>query len=63
MNKNYTFPIVLIIANVILCSFCIFSVIKLKILAAYFYYGIMVSVCCYMIYLSIKEIVKIKQTQ
>jgi len=63
MNKNYTFPIIVIIANIILCSIYVFSVIQFKILGAYFPYGIMFTACSYMIYLSIKEIVKIKQTQ
>ena len=57
---KYTFPIVVIIANVILCSVFVTAMILMKRWFIYIYFGVMATLCLWMIFLSVKEIIKIK---
>lgn len=60
---KYTFPIVVIIASLLLCSVYTTAIILMKRWFIYLYFGVLITACCWMIFLSIKEINRIYDTK
>ena len=57
---KYTFPIVVIIASIMLCSIYITAIVLMKKWFVYLYFGVLITAYSWMIFLSVKEIIKIK---